>query len=70
MILVTEKITKDEVQKLEEEIDEKEDRVKRILFELKQSNDNYALLEKENKELKFRVSVLEQHRIPDSSRFS
>lgn len=58
------------IEELEDEIDEKEDRVKGILSELKQSNENYALLEKENKELKFRVSVLEQHSIPDSSTFS
>lgn len=61
---------KKRIQELEDEIDKKEDREKDILSELKQSNDNYAILEKENTELKLRVSALEQNNTPDSSNFS
>ena len=60
---------KKRIEELEDEIDVKEDREKKILSKLKQSNDNYVVLEQENKELKIRVSALEQHNIPDSSLF-
>ena len=60
---------KKRIEELESEVDEKEDREKKILSKLKESNDNYTVLEKENKELKLRVSALEQHNIPDSSLF-
>ena len=61
---------KKRIEELENEVNEKEDREKKILSKLKQSNDNYSVLEKENEELKLRVSALEQHNIPDSSHFS
>ena len=61
---------KKRIEELENEVNEKEDREKKILSKLKESNDNYATLEKKNTELKLRVSALEQHNKPDSSHFS